>query len=338
MEAQIKIDDGFSKEDLSQPAYANRLAEICAIINAQNLCLLCRVFSRDFDPAKELDRSANGAASYLHDLVATIVLYEEGRVPWQVAKSMCESTAALLTALQELPNAPIGELDKAGVAFRLLLDIASRYYPQPSVHRDKYEESLFKAEEQVNSALDKLHEKNIYSLSVLWAERWPGNDWFKNPEDYPLNAFASVGTHDMPPFKMWWFGYEIELKYQLKMIDDNERVRLYKEREQDRMRLLKVLDENGVWPQDNLRKSNYLYGEGYPEGMDEAVHRFLARSNSRAVILELENIFGVAELQNLPGTDRDKYPNWRHKLPLDLEDLATNADFVRNIRAVKTER
>lgn len=161
MEAQIKIDDGFSKEDLSQPAYANRLAEICAIINAQNLCLLRRLASRDFDPAKELDRSANGAASYLHDLVATIVLYEEGRVPWQVAKSMCESTAALLTALQELPNAPIGELDKAGVAFRLLLDIASRYYPQPSVHRDKYEESLFKAEEQVNSALDKLHEKYV---------------------------------------------------------------------------------------------------------------------------------------------------------------------------------
>ena len=187
--------------------------------------------------------------------------------------------------------------------------------------------------------VDILQENNINAMSVLWAERWNnGLGDFKAPEFYPEKAFVSIGTHDMPPFKMWWFGYEIELKYKLKMIDENEKRRLYQEREQDRWRLLKVLDENGVWPQDNLRKSNYLYGEGYPEGMDEAVHRFLAKSNSNAVILELENILGVAELQNLPGTDRDRYPNWRHKLPLDLEDLACNVDFVRNIRAVKTQR
>ena len=187
--------------------------------------------------------------------------------------------------------------------------------------------------------VDTLEKNNINAMSVLWAERWNiGLGDFKAPEFYPEKAFVSVGTHDMPPLKMWWFGYEIELKYQLKMIDENERIRLYKEREEDRMRLLKVLDENGVWPSDNLRRGNYLYGEGYPEGMDEAVHRFLAKSQSRAVILELENILGVAELQNLPGTDRDKYPNWRHKLPVDLEDLACNTDFVRNIRAVKSER
>lgn len=187
--------------------------------------------------------------------------------------------------------------------------------------------------------VEKLEKNNINAMSVLWAERWDnGFGDFKAPQFYPENAFVSVGTHDMPPLKMWWFGYEIELKYKLKMIDEAERERLYKERERDRWLLLKVLDESGVWPQDNLRKSNYLYGEGYPEGMTEAIYRFLSKSASRVVIAELENILGVDELQNLPGTDRDRYPNWRHKLPIDLEDLARNADFVRNIKAVKTER
>ena len=98
------------------------------------------------------------------------------------------------------------------------------------------------------------------------------------------------------------------------------------------------MDENGVWPQDNLRKANYLYGEGYPEGLDEAVHKFLAKSESRVVVLQLEDILGVTELQNLPGTDKDTYPNWRHKLLVNVEDLSTDTTFVRNITAVKAGR
>ncbi|MBR1916085.1 MAG: 4-alpha-glucanotransferase [Alphaproteobacteria bacterium] len=187
--------------------------------------------------------------------------------------------------------------------------------------------------------VDTLQKNDIYSMSVLWAERWcNGCGDFKAPQHYPSQAFVSVGTHDMPPLKMWWFGYEIELKYKLKMIDENERRCLYQEREKDRWLLLKVLDENGVWPSDNLRKNNYIYGESYPEGLTEAVHTLIAKSQSKVVILQLEDILGVDELQNLPGTDRDKYPNWRHKLPLDLEDLENNVDYIRNIKAVKSQR
>jgi len=187
--------------------------------------------------------------------------------------------------------------------------------------------------------LEKLQENNIYAMSVLWAERWGfGAGDFKAPECYPENAFVSVGTHDMTPLKMWWFGYDIELKYKLKLVGENEKTNLYKGRETDRWRLLKVLDENGVWPSDHLRKGNYLYGEGYPEGLDEAIHKFLGRSKSKVVVLQLEDILGVTELQNLPGTDRDRYPNWRHKLPINLEELATNMSFVRNVTAVKEGR
>lgn len=187
--------------------------------------------------------------------------------------------------------------------------------------------------------LDKISVRNIYSISVLWTERWNGGCGdFKMPKDYPDKAFISVGTHDMAPLKMWWFGYDIELKYSLKMMTDEEKLAAYKVREKDRYMLLAALDYNQVWPLDRPRQGNYLYGEGYPEGIEEAVHKLMAKAPSKVVMLQLEDVFHVDEMQNLPGTDRDVYPNWRHRLPVDLEDYSESEAFLRNMHAVKSER
>ena len=74
------------------------------------------------------------------------------------------------------------------------------------------------------------------------------------------------------------------------------------------------------------------------EGIVEAVHKLVAKSKSKVVMLQLEDIMGVDKLQNLPGTDRDKYPNWRLKLPIDLEDLENLHEYERNIKAIKSIR
>lgn len=187
--------------------------------------------------------------------------------------------------------------------------------------------------------LDKLKAKGIYSISVVWAERWnDGNGDFKMPEAYPENAFVSVGTHDMPPLKMWWFGYDIELSRSLNLITDEEKYQQYKVREADRYKLLSALDFNQTWPADNLRKGNYIYGEGYPEGIEEALHAFLAKTSSKVVLLQPEDIFGVDKRQNFPGTDVDKYPNWRRRLPINVEDMESGEAYKRNIAAVKKFR
>lgn len=187
--------------------------------------------------------------------------------------------------------------------------------------------------------LEKLKEHNLYAISVMWSERWnSGCGDFKMPRDYPEDAFVSVGTHDMPPLKMWWFGYEIELMYKLKMMTEDGRINAYKQREADRRMLLAAMDFNQVWPQDNLRKADYLYGEGYPEGLEEAAHKLLAQTPAKVVMLQPEDVFQSDVLQNLPGTDRDKYPNWYHRLPVDLEDFENLQAFWRNVNAVKSTR
>ena len=188
--------------------------------------------------------------------------------------------------------------------------------------------------------LDKIAAKNIMSMSVLWSERWDAG-WgdFKSPYQYPENVVASVGTHDMAPLKMWWFGYDIALSRKLGIIkSDEDMYNNYHKREADRWKLLKAMDENQVWPEDNRRHGDYLYGEGYPEGLEEAVHRYMAKSNAKIFLVQPEDIFQVEKLQNLPGTDRDKYPNWRLKLPVNIEDMENSLAYYRNVSAIKRER
>lgn len=188
--------------------------------------------------------------------------------------------------------------------------------------------------------LDAIAAKNIHSLSILWAERWDcGWGDFKQPAQYPHNAFASVATHDIAPLKMWWFGYDIELSYSLGLISTpQERNSSYHKREADRAKLLAALDCAHVWPEDKPRLGDYIYGENYPEGIEEAVMRFMSQTASPVFLAQLEDILHVEKMQNLPGTDRDKHPNWRRKLPVDLEDLAADSAYIRCIRAIKKER
>lgn len=190
--------------------------------------------------------------------------------------------------------------------------------------------------------LEALENKNIYALSVLWAERNGGGGWsgdFLPPSAYPERAFTSIGTHDMAPLKMWWFGYDIADMRKADILPNDEVMKNnYHDREQDRWRLLCALDAAGVWPKDRLRKGNYLYGEAYPEGMAEAVNAFVSSSPSKVFLAELENILEVDKRQNLPGVDRDKHPNWRRRLPIDLEDFEGNEMFRRNVEVIKKNR
>lgn len=188
--------------------------------------------------------------------------------------------------------------------------------------------------------IEAIQAKNIHSLSILWAERWDAG-WgdFRQPDQYPLDAFASVATHDIAPLKMWWFGFDIELSRSLDLIpNDAEKAEAYHKREVDRKCLLSALDKAGVWPEDKPRSGDFIFGEKYPEGIEEAVERFMARCSSPVFLAQLEDILHVEKMQNLPGTDRDKHPNWQRKLPVDLEDVSSDIAYVRCVAAIKKER
>ena len=185
---------------------------------------------------------------------------------------------------------------------------------------------------------DMLKERNIYALGVLWVERKDENGTLKTPQEYDRKYFASVGTHDMPPLKAWWFGREIGLMKELGLYSAKETEQSYHWREHERWILLQALDNEQVWPEDRKRQANYLFGEGYPEGLEEAVHSYMAKTNSEVFMLQPEDIIQSEKVQNLPGTDIPLYPNWRSRLPVDVEDMEASEAYRRNIAAVKKWR
>ena len=53
----------------------------------------------------------------------------------------------------------------------------------------------------------------------------------------------------------------------------------------------------------------------------------------------MEDGFGVREQPNLPGTtDLPAYPNWRLKMPLNLEEWRDSRLFARILAALRQER
>ena len=54
----------------------------------------------------------------------------------------------------------------------------------------------------------------------------------------------------------------------------------------------------------------------------DALHAHLAATPARLVAVQIEDILGLVEQPNLPGTVYD-HPNWRRRLPVPVADFAT---------------
>ena len=62
-----------------------------------------------------------------------------------------------------------------------------------------------------------------------------------------------------------------------------------------------------------------------------AVASFLARTRSRLLAISLEDLLGVVDQPNIPGTVNE-HPNWRQRLPAGIDQIASAID----VHALKT--
>jgi 4-alpha-glucanotransferase len=157
---------------------------------------------------------------------------------------------------------------------------------------------------------------NVLSCRVLMFERGAG-DRFKAPSAYPMLAAASAGTHDLPPLAGWWRGADIE---------ERDRLALYangaaKHRDEvgrglDRTRLRAALRRQGLLPET-----------ASDDDLIAAVHRFLARTPSALLLVQIEDLLGLETMVNLPGTI-DQHPNWRRRVPVTIAELLADGRFT----------
>ena len=172
----------------------------------------------------------------------------------------------------------------------------------------------------------ELGKAGVFSYRVFYFER-DGNGHFLPPEAYPARAMATVTTHDLPTLTGFWQGRDLALKRTLNLYPE---ARLAEAdaaaREQDRRLLLQALRGRGLLPDGGACEPGG--GDSGPFELREAVLTYLAQSEAALMEVRLEEIFGVPEQQNLPGT-RKEHPNWRVKLPLTLEAMEQSPEPAR---------
>jgi 4-alpha-glucanotransferase len=142
----------------------------------------------------------------------------------------------------------------------------------------------------------------VWSYRVMMFERRHGGA-FKSPDEYPAEALATFGTHDLATFAGWMSGDDLRAKRAIGLATESD-----DDRAREREALRTSLTNHGG---DNIA----------------AAARFLAETPSRLVAVSIEDILGVVEQVNIPGTV-EQNPNWRRKLPVPLEEWENQSAFA----------
>jgi 4-alpha-glucanotransferase len=171
----------------------------------------------------------------------------------------------------------------------------------------------------------------VYHYKVLLFEKDGGR--FRRPDEYLPRALATVTTHDLPTLHGYWEASDIELRRRLNLYPSAHIAEeMLRERERDRTALLAALRQQGLQPTAPATPTDPFTLE-----LADALHVYLARSHTLLVALQIEDLLGMEDPVNVPGTDRE-YPNWRRKLTADVADLAARQELDRLLGAVARAR
>ncbi|HEV8502295.1 MAG TPA: 4-alpha-glucanotransferase [Casimicrobiaceae bacterium] len=172
----------------------------------------------------------------------------------------------------------------------------------------------------------------VLSYRLLYFER-EADGAFADATAYPRDALVAVATHDLATLAGFWQGRDLDARDALHLFPSAAaRDAQLADRERDRERLLARLRASGLWPQSKLSPS------AAPSAMAAlalAVHRFLAATPAKVLMLQMEDVLGEVDQVNLPSTTDAVRPNWRRKLPVALEDWSRDARVRSTFAAMR---
>ncbi len=172
----------------------------------------------------------------------------------------------------------------------------------------------------------------LYHYKVLFFEKTRDGQ-FVEPHDYVPRALAVVTTHDLPPFKSWWLGEDIALRERLRQYPDRATLELVQqEREHDRHLLMQALVRAGLWW--------WQQHEPLPQyslALMRAAYLYAALSPSALLVVQPEDLQGMTDPVNVPGTSTE-HPNWQRKLSEDLAETLSKPDVQEVMRALNRAR
>lgn len=159
-----------------------------------------------------------------------------------------------------------------------------------------------------------LDASGILGCRVAVFERdWHGDRGFLHSSTYDPQTLAAFASHDLPTWRGWRKGLDIDWRDRLGQTNGEA-------------------DAARHGRSDDVAAFDRTIGNH--DGSVDAMHDFLAGSASRLVALQAEDILGLEEQANLPGTVFE-HPNWRRRLPVKASEFATDDRFARTAEIMR---
>jgi 4-alpha-glucanotransferase len=175
---------------------------------------------------------------------------------------------------------------------------------------------------EIRAAMDRHRFLRCYVLELeTLPERTP-----PVPEP-PECSLATLNTHDLPTFAAFWRSDDIDRRLADGFLDPDEVAAEEGRRVRMREDLVRVLVGAGTLDPAEAADERAVLS---------ATLAWLAASEARLVVVNLEDLWGELRQQNEPGTlDR---PNFRRRAARSLEDLRTSRDVLEILRRVDAAR
>jgi 4-alpha-glucanotransferase len=179
-----------------------------------------------------------------------------------------------------------------------------------------------------------LAQYNVYSYRVFFFET-AADGGYISPKHYPVQAMATLTTHDLPTLIGFWHCEDLRLGKELGLYKDEAQLQgLYAQRHANKQRILDSLHGHHSLPGDYSRSAENL---GMDQTLNYAMQRHLAATSSQLLCLQLEDALQMTQPVNIPGTSNE-YPNWRRKLSEPIEQWSQNHDIRQLFTEISKQR
>ena len=180
----------------------------------------------------------------------------------------------------------------------------------------------------------RLRDSGVYSYKVLYFERDRDNI-YRAPQSYPVQAMATITTHDLPTLRGFWESGDLTLGQKLGLYPDKEVFAgLQEDRDKARQGLLNGLHQYGCVPKKLGHKASMM---AMTPTLNRGLQRYIADSASALLGLQPEDWLNMNMPVNVPGTT-DQYPNWRRKLSQTLEAMFADPQVNRLLKDLDKRR
>jgi len=173
----------------------------------------------------------------------------------------------------------------------------------------------------------------VYHYKVLLFEKEIDGS-FRRPEQYVRRAIATVTTHDLPTLRGYWEGRDLALRDRLHLFPGEEiRRQVLDERVRDRLQLLAALEAAGLRPAA-AQGGDVAFGDD----LARAIQLYLAKSASALAVLQIEDLIGMSDPVNVPGTSAE-HANWQRKITATIEDVfedEATAQFLEDVQFARS--